>query len=153
MKLLATTAMLFGIFATTQAFAESTEIFPAGSRPTAKGPEANFTGSAMVDMLYMNNEHTTNSGGLCDLRTGLAFGLAYPPCGTGPDRHLGIRLGLGGRQSEAPDPIRRRGVDTTWREALARRDREKRHEPYRRVQRQGRQGSRLDGKSHGRTVP
>ncbi|WP_455275031.1 (R)-mandelonitrile lyase [Rhizobium herbae] len=110
MKLLATTAMLFGIFATTQALAESTEFFPAGSRPTAKGPEANFTGSVMVDMLYMNNEHTTNSGGLVTFEPGSRSAWHSHPAG----QVLIVTSGSGWVQEEGSQKRQIRSGDVVW---------------------------------------
>ncbi len=110
MKLLATTAILFGIFATTQAFAESTEIFPAGSRPTAKGPEANFTGSVMIDMLYMNNEHTTNSGGLVTFEPGARSAWHTHPAG----QVLIVTSGSGWVQEEGGQKRQIRSGDVVW---------------------------------------
>lgn len=54
MSALATTrcaaiALALAGFAVGSATAEDMQVFPNGTRPTAKGPEANFTGSVRVD--------------------------------------------------------------------------------------------------------
>ena len=53
-------AVLLGVV---PAAAESTVISPNGSRPSAKGATANFTGDVIVEPLYGANEHTSSTGG------------------------------------------------------------------------------------------
>ncbi|XUY29132.1 (R)-mandelonitrile lyase [Agrobacterium sp. rho-8.1] len=110
MKVLTTTAMAVGLIGTPQAFAESSEIFPAGSRPTAKGAEANFTGSVMVDMLYMNNAHTTNSGGLVTFEPGARSAWHTHPAG----QVLIVTSGSGWVQEEGGEKRTLRAGDVVW---------------------------------------
>ena len=53
-------AVLLGVI---PAAAESTVISSNGSRPSAKGATANFTGDVIVEPLYGANEHTSSTGG------------------------------------------------------------------------------------------
>lgn len=110
MKILTTTAMAVGLLGTTPAFAESSEIFPAGSRPTAKGPEANFTGSVMVDMLYMSNAHTTNSGGLVTFEPSARSAWHTHPAG----QVLIVTSGSGWVQEEGGEKRLIRAGDVVW---------------------------------------
>ncbi|MCL6653706.1 hypothetical protein A6R70_15555 [Agrobacterium rubi] len=110
MKILTTTAMAVGLLGTTPAFAESSEIFPAGSRPTGKGPEANFTGSVMVDMLYMSNTHTTNSGGLVTFEPSARSAWHTHPAG----QVLIVTSGSGWVQEEGGEKRMIRAGDVVW---------------------------------------
>ena len=110
MKLFATTAMIFCALSASGAFAESTEIFPAGSRPSARGPEANFTGSVTVDMLYMNNEHTGNSGGLVTFEPGARSAWHTHPAG----QVLIVTSGAGWVQEEGGEKRRISPGDVVW---------------------------------------
>jgi quercetin dioxygenase-like cupin family protein len=60
MRVLAAIA-LFGALAG-PALGEDMKIFPNGSRPSAKGPEANFTGSARVDPQFASSESRVSAG-------------------------------------------------------------------------------------------
>ena len=51
------------IFGAAPVAAESTVISPNGSRPSAKGAAANFTGDVIIEPLYGTNEHTSSTGG------------------------------------------------------------------------------------------
>jgi quercetin dioxygenase-like cupin family protein len=44
------------------AFAEDMKVFPNGSRPSLKGPEANFTGPVRVDMQFASPESRVTAG-------------------------------------------------------------------------------------------
>src|SRR4051812_26583462 len=81
MKQLLTIAIALGLFASTSAFAESSVVSPGGSRPSVAGPEANFTGSVVVDPLYANNEHTSNTGGLVTFSPGARSAWHTHPAG------------------------------------------------------------------------
>lgn len=110
MKLFATTAMIVCTLTSTGAFAESTEILPAGSRPSARGPEANFTGSVIVDMLYMNNEHTGNSGALVTFEPGARSAWHTHPAG----QILIVTSGAGWVQEEGGEKRLIRPGDVVW---------------------------------------
>lgn len=64
MKTLLATVATLTMLVSAAAHAESTVISQNGSRPSAKGSDANFTGSVTVDPYYAPNEHISNSGGL-----------------------------------------------------------------------------------------
>ncbi|WKL56701.1 cupin domain-containing protein [Asticcacaulis sp. ZE23SCel15] len=65
----------------TLAHAESMQISANGSRPSAKGPDANFTGSVVVDPLYAASADTHNSGGLVSFEPGARSAWHSHPAG------------------------------------------------------------------------
>lgn len=79
-KMLTTTLITFGLLVGA-AHAESTVISENGSRPSAKGPEANFTGSVTVDPLYEPNEETSNSGAVVTFEPGARSAWHSHPAG------------------------------------------------------------------------
>jgi quercetin dioxygenase-like cupin family protein len=110
MKLFAATALIVCTLTSTGAFAQSTEIFPAGSRPSSRGPEQNFTGSVTVDMLYMNNEHTGNSGGVVTFEPGARSAWHSHPAG----QILIVNSGAGWVQEEGGEKKLIRPGDVVW---------------------------------------
>jgi hypothetical protein len=152
MRHLLGTAISLALIASTAVHAESTQIMPGGSRPSAKGPEANFTGSVVVDPLYPSNEHTSNTGGHVTFEPGARSAWHTHPAG----QVLIVTSGTGWVQEEggrkAGHQARRRHLDTSRHQALARRDRQQRHEPHGHYQYARRQERRLDGEGHGRAV-
>lgn len=110
MKLFATTAMIFSTLASTAAFAQSMEIFPAGSRASARGPDANFTGSVIVDMLYVNDEHTRNSGAHVTFEPGARSAWHTHPAG----QVLIVTSGAGWVQEEGGEKRQIRPGDVVW---------------------------------------
>ena len=62
MKQLAAAAISLALLGTAPAIAQSIEVMPNGSRPSAKGPAQNFTGSVVVDPLFAATEHTHATG-------------------------------------------------------------------------------------------
>ncbi|PYE30125.1 quercetin dioxygenase-like cupin family protein [Rhizobium sp. PP-CC-3G-465] len=121
MKLFATTAMIActsfaGAFAQSPeisqatATSQATEIFPAGSRASARGPKANFTGSVVVDMLYRNNAHTANSGALVTFEPGARSAWHTHPAG----QILIVTSGAGWVQEEGGEKRRIRPGDVIW---------------------------------------
>lgn len=63
MKFLTTAALSMALSSAVPAQAESIEIMPNGSRPSAAGSAEYFTGEAVVDPLFGSNAHTRVSGG------------------------------------------------------------------------------------------
>jgi hypothetical protein len=57
-------AIALALLGAAPAAAESAVISPNGSRPSAKGAAANFTGDVIVEPLYGTNEHTSSQGGM-----------------------------------------------------------------------------------------
>ncbi|RIY00914.1 cupin domain-containing protein [Aureimonas flava] len=76
--------------------AETSTISPNGSRASAKGADANFTGSVIVDPLYAPNEHTANGGGLVTFEPGARSAWHTHPAG----QVLIVTRGLGWVQEE-----------------------------------------------------
>jgi quercetin dioxygenase-like cupin family protein len=81
MKRLIATALSLALVGAAPAFAESTVISPNGSRPSAKGPAQNFTGSVVVDPLYPANDHTSSTGGLVTFEPGARSAWHTHPAG------------------------------------------------------------------------
>ena len=57
------------------------EIKPNGSRPSARGPAQNFTGSVIVDPLFDATEHTRATGGLVTFEPGARTAWHTHPAG------------------------------------------------------------------------
>lgn len=110
MKLFATTAIAISFLASAAAYAETTQIMPAGSRPSLKGPEANFTGSAIVNPLYSQNEHTGNTGGLVTFEPGARSAWHTHPAG----QVLIVTSGTGWVQEEGGEKRVIRAGDVIW---------------------------------------
>jgi quercetin dioxygenase-like cupin family protein len=110
MKLFAATALIVCPMISTGAFAQSTEIFAAGSRPSARGPEANFTGSVTVDTLYMNSDHTANNGHHVTFEPGSRSAWHTHPAG----QILIVTSGAGWVQEEGGEKKTIRPGDVVW---------------------------------------
>jgi len=57
------------------------EIKPNGSRPSAKGPVHNFTGSVVIDPLFDASAHTPATGGLVTFEPGARTAWHTHPAG------------------------------------------------------------------------
>ena len=57
------------------------EIKPNGSRPSAKGPAHNFTGSVVIDPLFEASENTHATGGLVTFEPGARTAWHTHPAG------------------------------------------------------------------------
>ena len=57
------------------------EIKPNGSRPSAKGPAHNFTGSVVIDPLFDASAHTHATGGLVTFEPGARTAWHTHPAG------------------------------------------------------------------------
>ena len=79
-QVLATTVSLT-LVAAAPAIAESMQVWPNGSRPSVKGPEATFTGSVRVDPLFPATEQTQTSGGLVTFEPGARSAWHSHPAG------------------------------------------------------------------------
>jgi quercetin dioxygenase-like cupin family protein len=80
MKRLTAIALSLSLLAV-PAFAQSIEITPNGSRPTARGPETNFTGAVMVDPLFAATDHTHATGGFVTFEPGARAAWHTHPAG------------------------------------------------------------------------
>src|SRR4051812_42838095 len=110
MKHMIATAMVLGVFATAPASAESTQISPNGSRPSAKGAAQYFTGSVIVDPLYSANESTSSSGGLVAFEPGARSGWHTHPGG----QFLIVTSGTGWVQEEGGQKREIKPGDVIW---------------------------------------
>ncbi len=81
MKHLAASAILLALIAAAPALAESTQVSPNGSRPSAKGSPQYFTGSVVVDPLYAANDSTSSTGGLVTFEPGARSAWHTHPAG------------------------------------------------------------------------
>jgi quercetin dioxygenase-like cupin family protein len=79
-QLLATTLSLT-LLAAAPALAESMQIWPNGSRPSAKGPDATFTGSVRIDPLFAATEPSRTSGGQVTFEPGARSDWHSHPAG------------------------------------------------------------------------
>ena len=65
--------------------------YPAGSRPSMKGPEEWFTGEVQIDMLFPENENAHYSGGKVTFQPGARTAWHPHPAG----QHLIVTSGVG----------------------------------------------------------
>jgi quercetin dioxygenase-like cupin family protein len=110
MKHIIPVAAALGILAAAPASAESTQISPNGSRPSAKGAAQYFTGSVIVEPLYAANDSTSSSGGVVTFEPGSRSAWHTHPAG----QYLIVTSGTGWVQEEGGQ---KRGVkpgDVIW---------------------------------------
>lgn len=110
MKTLVATSFAVALMASTNAFAQSSELTAGGSRPSIKGPAENFTGSVVIDPLYSNNEHTSNTGGLVTFEPGARSNWHTHPAG----QVLIVTAGTGWTQDEGGEKRVMRAGDVLW---------------------------------------
>lgn len=123
------------------------EIKRSGSAPSRKGPADWFTGTVRIDPLFAAPEPARANGGMVTFEPGARTAWHTHPLG----QTLLIILGLGWVQCEG-GPARRRGVVSSWLEALARRVTDERHEPHRHSGIPRRQECRLARKGQRRAI-
>jgi quercetin dioxygenase-like cupin family protein len=92
------------------AHAESTQISPNGSRPSAKGAPQNFTGSVIVDPLYAANESTSSTGGLVTFEPGARSAWHTHPAG----QVLIVTFGTGWIKEEGSQKREIKPGDVIW---------------------------------------
>lgn len=110
MKISIATAFIAAMLVTGAAHAQTSEFMGAGSRPSMKGPEATFTGSVVVDALYTNNEHTSNTGGHVTFEPGARSAWHTHPAG----QVLIVTSGTGWVQDEGGEKRLMRQGDVIW---------------------------------------
>lgn len=110
MKTLLAAVTTLNLLAGVAAHAESSVISANGSRPSAKGPEAYFTGSVTVDPLYAANEQTSNSGGLVTFEPGARSAWHTHPAG----QTLIVTHGTGWVQEEGGEKREIKPGDVVW---------------------------------------
>jgi quercetin dioxygenase-like cupin family protein len=110
MKHIIATATALGVFAAAPAGAESTQISPNGSRPSAKGPAQYFSGSVIVDPLYAANDSTSSTGGLVTFEPGSRSAWHTHPAG----QYLIVTSGTGWVQEEGGQKREIKPGDVIW---------------------------------------
>ena len=110
MKCLAATALSLTFLTMVPAHAESTQISPNGSRPSAKGAPQNFTGSVIVDPLYAANESTSSTGGLVTFEPGARSAWHTHPAG----QVLIVTFGTGWIKEEGSQKREIKPGDVIW---------------------------------------
>jgi quercetin dioxygenase-like cupin family protein len=110
MKHATLTAAAFVIFSGAAARAESMQIMPNGSQPSAKGPSQYFTGSVVVDPLYAANDSTFSTGGLVAFEPGSRSAWHTHPGG----QYLIVTSGTGWVQEEGGPKREIKPGDVIW---------------------------------------
>ena len=110
MKHIIAAASALGLLAAAPASAESTQISPNGSRPSAKGAAQYFTGSVIVDPLYAANDSTSSTGGLVTFEPGARSAWHTHPAG----QVLIVTSGTGWVQEEGGQKREIRPGDVIW---------------------------------------
>jgi quercetin dioxygenase-like cupin family protein len=110
MKHIIATALALGMFAAAAASAESTQISPNGSRPSAKGAAQYFIGSVIVDRLYAANDSTSSLGGLVTFEPGARSAWHTHPAG----QYLIVTSGTGWVQEEGGQKREIKPGDVIW---------------------------------------
>ena len=110
MKTLLATVTALTLLVTGAAYAESSVISKNGSRPSAMGPEAYFTGSVIVDPYYKPNDQTSNSGALVTFEPGARSAWHSHPAG----QTLIVTSGTGWVQEEGGAKHELKPGDVVW---------------------------------------
>src|SRR5829696_5775965 len=110
MKHITAAVTALAVFAATPAGAESTQISPNGSRPSAKGAAQYFTGAVIVDPLYAANSSTSSTGGLVTFEPGARSAWHTHPAG----QVLIVTSGTGWVQEEGGQKREIKPGDVIW---------------------------------------
>ena len=110
MKHVIAAATALGCLAGAPAGAESTQISPGGSRPSAKGAAQYFTGSVIVDPFYAANDSTSSTGGLVSFEPGARSAWHTHPGG----QYLIVTSGTGWVQEEGGARREIKPGDVIW---------------------------------------
>ena len=86
------------------------EIKPNGSRPSAKGPAHNFTGSVVIDPLFDASAHTHATGGLVTFEPGARTAWHTHPAG----QTLIVTSGTGWVQESGGERRQIQPGDVVW---------------------------------------
>ena len=86
------------------------EIKPNGSRPSAKGPVHNFTGSVVIDPLFDASAHTHATGGLVTFEPGARTAWHTHPAG----QTLIVTTGTGWVQESGGERRQIQPGDVIW---------------------------------------
>src|SRR5688500_252490 len=110
MKHIIATVAALGVFAAAPASAESMQVSPNGSRPSAKGAAQYFTGAVIVEPLYAANDSTSSSGGLVTFEPGARSAWHTHPGG----QYLIVTSGTGWVQEEGGRKREIKPGDVIW---------------------------------------
>ena len=103
-------AIALALLGAAPAAAESAVISSNGSRPSAKGAAANFTGDVIVEPLYGTNEHTSSTGGHVIFAPGARSAWHTHPAG----QVLIVTSGTGWIQEEGQQKLEIKPGDVIW---------------------------------------
>lgn len=104
------TAISLALLAAPPAGAQTMEVMPNGSRPSAKGPAENFTGSVVVAPLFAATAHTRASGGHVTFEPGARSAWHAHPAG----QTLIVTSGVGWVQEWNGEKREIRPGDVVW---------------------------------------
>jgi quercetin dioxygenase-like cupin family protein len=110
MNQLKATTVSLALMAAAPAAAESMQISPNGSRPSARGPVQYFTESVIVDPLFRANEHTRATGGTVVFEAGARSAWHTHPAG----QFLIVTSGTGWVQEEGGAKHEIKPGDVIW---------------------------------------
>jgi hypothetical protein len=128
------------------------DIKRVGSQPSAKGPAEWFTGMVRIDPLFQAPEPAFVQGASVTFEPGARTAWHTHPLG----QTLIVTAGSGRAQrrgTDRGDSPRRRHLVLAWRETLARGRSDNSHDAHCHSGKERRQGGRLDGARHRRTIP
>ena len=125
----------------------------SGSHPSAKGPADYFTGTVRIDAPFSGTGEARAGGATVTFEPGARTAWHTHPLG----QTLIVTAGLGWAQREGGPVEEIRPGDIVWfereRKTLARRERDRRHDPYRHRRIIERLARHLAGTGDGRAVP
>ena len=110
MKPIIAAVIAFALVGAASALAQTAEISPNGSRPSAKGPAEYFTGSVIVDPLFGARDGMHSTGGLVTFEPGSRSAWHTHPAG----QILIVTAGCGWAQRESGPVEEIRPGDVVW---------------------------------------
>ena len=131
---------------------ETMDIKRNGSRPSTKAPEANFTGGVRVEPVFQVGDPVRFNGGSVYLRARRTHGVAHASARSDSHHHGRSRMGADRRRTDRGNSAGRRGVVSSGRETLARRNADYRHDAYRGAGISERQECGLAGEGQRRAI-
>jgi quercetin dioxygenase-like cupin family protein len=110
MKQLIATVVSLALVAAAPAYAQTAEILPNGSRPSAKGAAEYFTGSVIMDPLFGAKDTMHATGGLVTFEPGARSAWHTHPAG----QILIVTSGVGWVQEEGGEKREIKPGDVIW---------------------------------------
>ena len=110
MKPIIAAVIAFALVGAASALAQTAEISPNGSRPSAKGPAEYFTGSVIVDPLFGANANSPYTGGHVTFEPGARSAWHTHPAG----QTLIVTSGTGWVQEEGGKKRELKPGDVIW---------------------------------------